>query len=221
MLGAMETPNFSLAIFDLGNVLFEVKWEGCSKKLAEMTGSDATELQSRFTFDQTLAEFEKGQIEPKEYHQHFCEQLEVKVSFEQFRECWQDIYGDVIQEVADAITQLAGKLQLVAFTNSNVLHNEVWPKLYEEAVSSFDRVFVSSDMGMRKPEQEGFEHIFEEMRAQPEEVLFFDDLDKNVEAALMLGMTAFVVDHPRVVPIALDELGLIQLGSSSQSHSPS
>ena len=65
----------------------------------------------------------------------------------------------------------------------------------------FDREFYSCDIGRKKPEPAYFEAILERVAPPPADVLFIDDHDANVAAALDLGMTAAVFQpDPGVEP---------------------
>lgn len=57
-------------------------------------------------------------------------------------------------------------------------------------LSAFRKVFVSSDLGKRKPEPNAFMAVAEAMAIPPPKILFFDDLLENVGAARRVGMQA-------------------------------
>jgi HAD superfamily hydrolase (TIGR01509 family) len=86
-----------------------------------------------------------------------------------------------------------GRLPLYAFTNSNPTHQAFWAPRYAELLKSFRKVFVSSEMGLRKPEAVAFAAIAREIGVPVERIMFFDDTRANVEAALAIGMPAVLV----------------------------
>jgi HAD superfamily hydrolase (TIGR01509 family) len=53
-----------------------------------------------------------------------------------------------------------------------------------------DAVYASHDLGVRKPDPEFFERLLTAESVPPDQVLFVDDRDRNVEAARSLGMPA-------------------------------
>lgn len=53
-----------------------------------------------------------------------------------------------------------------------------------------DAVYASHDLGVRKPDPAFFECLLAAEAVPPEQVLFVDDRDRNVEAAHSLGMPA-------------------------------
>lgn len=68
----------------------------------------------------------------------------------------------------------------------------------------FDREFYSCDLGHRKPDAAYFVAILANLELPPERVLFIDDNEDNVAAALELGMNAAVFQpEPEVEPGSL------------------
>lgn len=51
----------------------------------------------------------------------------------------------------------------------------------------FDRVFLSCDMEIRKPDKRIYKILFKDMNVRPEECLFIDNKEKNLLAAQDLG----------------------------------
>ena len=58
----------------------------------------------------------------------------------------------------------------------------------------FDAMYLSYQCGVMKPNREIFEMMLRGQQAQPEETLFVDDGQRNVEAADALGMHTL---HPQ------------------------
>ena len=77
------------------------------------------------------------------------------------------------------------------------------------AFTAFDRVFLSFEMGLRKPERAAFDAIAEAIDTPLSSVLFFDDTIENVEAARAAGLPAVHVQSPVDVRQALAEIGLL------------
>lgn len=65
-----------------------------------------------------------------------------------------------------------------------------FPKHYD--LKSFDGVVVSSDIKMIKPNPAIYDYILKTYDLKPEECLFIDDLEANVEAAEAVGIKGFV-----------------------------
>ena len=56
----------------------------------------------------------------------------------------------------------------------------------------FDEIIVSSEIGLAKPDPLFFEKIFEILKENPENILFFDDNPINVKAAQKLGIKSYL-----------------------------
>ncbi|MEU0566118.1 HAD family phosphatase [Nonomuraea sp. NPDC005983] len=56
-------------------------------------------------------------------------------------------------------------------------------------IAAIDRRYYSGRMGMVKPDKEIFDHLAEELAADPAEIVFIDDRPENVEGARRAGMT--------------------------------
>ncbi|HET7476006.1 MAG TPA: HAD-IA family hydrolase [Dermatophilaceae bacterium] len=62
-------------------------------------------------------------------------------------------------------------------------------------LDGFEAVFVSSDLGLAKPDPAFFRHVVRALDVNPAEVLFVDDMAVNVEAARAVGLRAEVFAH--------------------------
>jgi epoxide hydrolase-like predicted phosphatase len=183
-------------IFDLGNVVIDIDFDRIFKKWSFYSGVPVEEMQAAFRIDAAYEQHERGEIEGVEYHQHLEQTLEMELSYEQFCEGWNDIMVAPIGDTVRLLESLQGRVPLYALSNANTLHKEYWEKTFHSELSTFDQVFVSSDMGSRKPEPAIYLLALERINIEPENVIFFDDLAINVEAARVLGMTAVQVQSP-------------------------
>lgn len=55
-------------------------------------------------------------------------------------------------------------------------------------LSLFDKIIISSNIGLAKPDPRIFEYALRELGASPEECVFVDDRERNVLAAKSLGI---------------------------------
>ncbi|MFT4607318.1 MAG: epoxide hydrolase-like predicted phosphatase [Urechidicola sp.] len=183
-------------IFDLGNVVIDIDFERIFKKWSFYSGVPVEEMQLAFQMDAAYEQHERGEIEGIQYHQHLEQTLEMRLSYEQFCEGWNDIMVAPIGNTVSLLESLHDRVPLYALSNANTLHKKYWEETFHAELSHFERVFVSSDLGSRKPEPAIYLRALEHIGAEPENVIFFDDLAINVEAARALGMTAVQVHSP-------------------------
>jgi len=56
----------------------------------------------------------------------------------------------------------------------------------------FDQVFLSHEIGLRKPKPETFQYALQQLGVEPDEVVFVDNDPKNVEGAIAVGINGIV-----------------------------
>ena len=79
---------------------------------------------------------------------------------------------------------------------------DVFPEL-------FDAWVISAEVRMRKPEERIFRHAAALLGLQPEQCVFIDDIEANIEAAAAIGMTGVLHTDPAATVAAVaDLLGL-------------
>ena len=88
---------------------------------------------------------------------------------------------------------------LYAFTNSNPTHQREWSTRFASELSAFRSVFVSSELGLRKPDSAAFAAVAGRAGFQVREILFFDDTAENITGARAAGMQAVLVRSSRDV----------------------
>ena len=198
-----------LAIFDLGNVLYLNHLDRAFDHWAQASGRTAESFHAFLSSDDVHADFERGTLTSQQFHEAFCHICAVEMPFMTFAEGWNAIYGDYMPGTVEAIKQLKKHIPVIALTNTNELHCPTWQGRYREALSLFDAIYISNELGMRKPDAEIFEHVLQVRGVQPDEVIFFDDIPANVRTARALGIKTYEVTGPNTIPQAMVELASI------------
>ena len=54
----------------------------------------------------------------------------------------------------------------------------------------FDGVFCSAEIGFKKPQKEYFEYILDSLGVLPNQVIYFDDAEENIDTAESLWIDA-------------------------------
>jgi len=88
-----------------------------------------------------------------------------------------------------------------------------YPDWIHEVVAPLDgvigAVYASYHLGARKPDPAFFERLLAAEAVPPDQVLFVDDRDRNVDAARELGMPAIRFTHAAQLRDDLGEAGLL------------
>jgi HAD superfamily hydrolase (TIGR01509 family) len=76
---------------------------------------------------------------------------------------------------------------------SNASHTHLVPIMKDLGIYRvFDRVFISSEIGLIKPDSRIYQFVLEQMSCLPSEAVMVDDSVRNVNAAQALGMAGVV-----------------------------
>ena len=204
------TNNASIkaAIFDLGGVVIDVRVENIFRYWGRCVGLAARDVAERFKTD-SYEPFERGEISPEEFRQRVVNKLGAGISFDDFHRGWNSIFCGVIPGIETLLARLSGRLRLAMLTNTNEPHARRWSELYGDVLASFERIFVSCEMGMRKPEPRCFRAVLDAMHLAPPDAVFIDDSAGNVEAAIDLGMKGIVAQSPQQITNRLVEMGVL------------
>lgn len=180
-------------MFDLGGVVFGIDFESACSYWATHSGVPAQTIKSRFRVDEWYERHERGEIGAAEYFDALRDTLGITISDEQLAAGWNAIFEEESAELFELFQSLGSRIPIYAFSNSNVTHQEFWERKYAKTLDLFREVFVSCDLGLRKPEAAAFRQVTACIGAEPEKVLFFDDTRENVDGARNIGMPAIQV----------------------------
>ncbi|MDX7992123.1 glucose-1-phosphatase [Xenorhabdus littoralis] len=190
-----------LYIFDMGNVIIDIDFKRVLAVWSNLSGTPLATLSPKFSLGETFEKHERGQISDSEFAEMMCDEMEVSLSFEQFAEGWHAIFIDVRQEVIELMNKLREQgHRVVVLSNTNRLHFDYWPVHYPEIAASVDFLYLSQDLGMRKPEPDIFKYVLDKEGVTEDQSIFFDDVLENVEAAKKSGINAIHVAGRNVIP---------------------
>jgi len=99
-------------------------------------------------------------------------------------------------------------MPLYAFSNTNRAHVEYLSKAYVDVLGHFREMFLSSTIGLRKPDAAAYDHVVKAIGVPASRILFFDDLAENIEGARACGLAVVHVTSPNDVAKALAALGI-------------
>lgn len=174
-------------VFDLGGVILDVRADKCFRHWSKVVGTDADRLRRRFKAD-CQEPFERGDISPETFHERVSIKLGRSISYDDLLTGWNSVFCGVLPKVGELLSELSGLTRLAVLSNTNVLHAQFFRRRYGEAFVHFERVFLSHEIGTRKPEPECYQFALNQLCLRAEETVFIDDTSGNIAAARRLGM---------------------------------
>lgn len=192
----MVTTETEAIIFDLGGVLINLDYQLTSKAFIDLglTDFDATysQLQQTDLFDR----FEIGAISSFHFINRLLDQLPQGTSGNKVVHAWNAMILDFPTERLEWLLKLKQQKRIFLLSNTNTLHMEKVRRSLESAVGHqrledyFETVYLSCEMGMRKPDPAIFSRVCQEQGLNPAKTVFIDDSPQHVEGAATIGLQA-------------------------------
>jgi putative hydrolase of the HAD superfamily len=196
-------------LFDFGGVVVEIYFERVFDIWSYHSGIAMHELKSRFSFDAAYCKHERGEIEASEYFATLRDSLGISISDTQFEEGWMAMFGCEVEGIETLLNQLQDHYSLHLFSNSNSMHYNYWSEKYSGTLQAFQNIFVSSEIGKRKPDVDAFLSVANAIGTSPENILLFDDTLENIEGARNAGLKAELVNSVADINTALEKENLL------------
>ncbi len=208
MTSSLAPNSADALLFDLGRVVLDIDFGKALACWAGHAGRAPADLAARFVREESYRDHEVGKIEDAAYFQSLRDALGIGISDAQFLEGWNAIFAGEMPGIAPLLKRAAAHLPLYAFSNTNRPHVEHFSKAYADVLGHFREVFLSSTIGLRKPDAAAYDHVVRAIGVPAERIVFFDDVTANIEGARARGLVAVHVTSPDDVAEALAALGI-------------
>ena len=183
-------------IFDLGGVVYDIRYENLADKLEEygiqnMEGFYTKDFQTHW-----MDLFETGQLSAAEYRDYLRNLAHSDLPDEKVDEVVNAILIDVPKERVALLLALRQKYRVFLFSNTNEINYDCFTQRmrdkfgFDMFAACFEHCYYSHHLHLRKPDVRGFQIILEEQHLKPEETLFIDDIAKNAAGARKAGIHA-------------------------------
>lgn len=215
--GAKPFPPTRAVLFDLGGVLLQTDFKRALATWAPHSRLPPERLRELFAVDEPFRHHETGRLDDEGYFAHLRQSLVLDCDLAQVRAGFDAILVREIAEAVELLEAIRTRVPCYAISNTNRSHVAHIARAFPGFLSRFARVFVSHEIGHRKPQPEAFDHVLRAIGAPAPEVLLFDDLEPNVEAAAAMGLQVVLVKGPEDVRGALVARGLVDPGAFDRS----
>lgn len=192
-------------LFDLGRVVIDIDFGRVLASWAQ--SSQLAAPPAAVAHDSAYEQHEVGALSAQDYFAHLRRTLCLDCDDEAMRHGWNQVFVAPIAETVDMIRAVRSRVPCHAFSNTNATHMEEMQRAFPAVLALFGTVFLSHEIARRKPDPEAFRHVAQALGLPPQDILFFDDLEANVEGARAVGMPAVLVRGPADVRAALQAHG--------------
>lgn len=203
-----KTPSHvSVLLFDLGGVLIDYGGVEALHALTDARYSVA-EIRQRWPESPALQSLDTGSCSPQEFARKFVAEWGLTVAPDAFLQQFAGWLGTPYAGAIELLEALQGRYLLACLSNINVVY---WERqvTHTGLRASFDRCYASHEIGCLKPDPRSYAHVVSDLGVRPDAVVFFDDTERNVEAAVSMGMQAYRVQGPSEAKTVLRQLALL------------
>lgn len=190
----------------MGGVLVRTDHEAVFRHWSNASGEPIASLRRRWHVSDAYRAFEVGDIDFEQFTTSLSRQLRITLPLEEWRTGWNQLLAGTFDNVLAQVERIGTTIPQYIFTNTNPIHEAHWRKLYGHRLTTFRHIYVSSTIGLRKPNIEAFHHVATDMGFPCQEITFLDDNADNIAGAEVAGMQTVHVTHPNVAERFLESL---------------
>ena len=204
-LHSPASMNKKYFIFDIGNVLVNFDFQVLLQQIAADSG---TPLEQPTERDLEMHHaVEEGVISDEAFVAYLNEAKGLSWTVDTLIGVWQKMF--TVNQTGCGLFREAIARGLPVYTLSNIAEHHIeaiernWPGFFAGATG----LFLSYQVGVRKPHAGIYRHMLENLGVKGEQCLFLDDLARNIEAARSAGIQAhqFIPENYPAIHKAIGE----------------
>lgn len=178
--------NFSVIVFDLGNVQLPFDYNILINRLNNIDKNLGTKFMNFYKNSYNIhRQFESGKLSEEEFIKIMLNALENKIDAETFCKIYSEVFT-VNEDVVSLLPKLKENYTLVLLSNTNSIHRKYGWDHYD-FLKYYDKLILSYEVGNVKPE-EGIYRDAEAFSHKPSaEHFFIDDIPEYVVGAKKIG----------------------------------
>ena len=209
----MMTGKIKNLLFDLGGVVISIEREQCVSRLKQLGMRDADDMIGLYAQTSAFGSLESGAISADEFHDEMRRHFSRHVTNEEIDGALNAFITGLPVQRLQALRQLRKRYGVYVLSNTNpiMFHSRIAQLFRAEGLEMadyFDGITTSFEAKACKPDKKIFDYAVATMGIRPEETMFFDDGQANVDAARGLGFNAELVEAGTEFMQTINRLGL-------------
>ena len=179
-------------IFDLGAVILNINYQNTIDEFTKLGVNNAATFYSKKVQTNLFNQIETGMISSNEFLKAL--QKETKnANINQVEKAWNAMLLDLPEKRVHLIKKLKNNHTIYLLSNTNAIHIDAFKKQLGNRkwlafCKLFDKMYLSHELGLRKPDVKIFEYILNEQKLKAEEVFFIDDSPQHIASAKKIGI---------------------------------
>lgn len=186
-------PGIKNILFDLGGVIMDIRRENCVEAFRRLGLKDANSYFGEFSQQGPFMLVERGDINVDEFHAAMRPALPAGTTDEQIDDAFcQFLIGIPVHRLRQLqeLRRRGYKVYMLSNTNPIMWARTIRTEFEKDGLTRedyFDGIVTSFEANALKPEAKIFKYAEQKLGIRPEETLFIDDSQTNLDAAAALG----------------------------------
>jgi HAD superfamily hydrolase (TIGR01509 family) len=183
-------------LFDLGNVLIHYHPEEFWRVLGIPDAAEKATYRKQLTA--ILGPLERGESGFESSLDQLEKLFDGRYDRPRLVKAMESVLTTPIEEMEDIVRRVSEKIVTALVSNTNEFHFAYCWRVVP-ALKYLRKHFVSFKIGAMKPDPAFYEHVVKELKIQPQDMLFIDDIRENVDGAERVGMRGLVFQSPQLL----------------------
>ena len=185
-------------LFDLGGVIMDIRRLNCVASFERLGMKDVDSFLGEYSQKGPFLQLEEGAISEDEFRDAVRQFIDGEVTDEQIDSAFCDFLVGIPVHRLEQLRQLKQqyKIYMLSNTNSIMWRSRIAEDFRQEGLERedyFDGIVTSFEAKSIKPDAKIFHTVVEKLGIKPEETLFLDDSQKNLDAASKLGFHTLLI----------------------------
>ena len=189
-------------LFDFGNVIINIDVEKAILAFSELTFKSPARVNQLFADAEVFKKYETGYYSDDEFRDVIRQILSYPLNDQEIDQAWNALLLDVPKKRLDFLESIKMKYPIYLLSNTNNIHIEQCKQYFRTKFgipnfeTIFSETFLSYKMGLWKPDYKIYDAAISNIGCKPEEILFLDDNQDNIDAATDLGIQCIKINPP-------------------------
>lgn len=182
-------------IFDMGGVLVDLDPQACINAFKENLGFNEIEtILDPCHQKGIIGDMEEGKATADEFRDYILARSREGIEREEVDEAFAKILSYINPVKIDLLKRLAAEYDIYLLSNNNPVALPFAERMFEEAgfplYEGFKKCYISYQMKTIKPSEAFYKTVIADIGLPASEMLFIDDSQRNVDAAIAAGLPA-------------------------------
>ena len=182
-------------IFDMGGVLVDLDMDACRDAFRNDLGfKEIDQILDPCHQKGVIGDMEEGMVSAEEFREYVLARSFEGMTDEDVNNAFAKILVGIDPRKIELLKRLSADYDIYMLSNNNPIAHPFAEQMFEDAGFSmktdFKKCYMSYQLKMLKPSEAFYKAVMEDIGLPASEMLFIDDSQRNVDAAVQAGLPA-------------------------------